>query len=266
MLDLILAAVFLGAVQGVSEFLPVSSTAHLVVIPRLAGWRHPLLNSLSFDCALHAGTLLALLLLYGRAWISAFRDLARPRTRKGRFAFGLLAASVPAAVAGLLFENAVGTSLRGSFSVALWLALGAVLLKWADARRIGRRSSPGLSVPEAVIIGCAQAFALLPGLSRSGATITAGLLLGLSRQEAARYSFMLSVPVIAGACLVKGRFILTVPAGEFLPVLAGIAAAGLVGAGAVIWLLRLVSRSNFTPFVTYRLFLAALIALWAFVR
>lgn len=265
-MDLLLPAILLGAVQGLTEFLPVSSTAHLDIIPQLAGWRDPLLNSQAFDVALHLGTLAALLWVYGGTWIAILGDLRRPRTPAGRFGWGLVAATLPALAAGALLEHAVDRNLRGPLSVAVWMALGAVALDAANARPSRGRTGRSLSLREAMIIGCAQAVAILPGFSRSGATITAGLWLGLSRAEAARYSFLLSAPVIAAACVWESRHFTSLAPGEAGPVLAGIAVSGVTGAIAIRWLLGAISRMSFRPFVVYRLILAACIALWCLAR
>jgi len=258
---LAIAASVMGAVQGLTEFLPVSSTAHLTVLPRLMGWDHPLLNSLSFNVILHLGTLIALLAVQGREWIDLVRALAEPGSPRGRFVYGLALATLPALLAGASLSHAIEARMRGTLSVAVWLALGAVLLAAADLRagRDGRRgrAAGSLSLREALLAGCAQTLALLPGFSRSGITITAGLLLGLSRREAARYSFLLSAPVIAAACIWDARKLTMVPAADLLPLAAGAACAGLAGAAAIRWLLSAVPRLGYTPFAVYRVLLAA---------
>ena len=261
---LLLTAAFLGAVQGVTEFLPVSSTAHLIILPQLLGWSHPLLNNLTFNVMLHLGTLVALLIVFRGEWRRLGGAFAAPRSSEGRLAWGLAAATAPALLCGWLFKSAVSTHLRNPLSVACWLAVGAVALWWADRRRQGDRTAQSLSLMHAMLIGCAQALALLPGFSRSGATITAGLLLGLSRQEAARYSFLLSAPIIAAACLYEALSGLPdLPPSQWAPVAAGVLVSGLVGAVCIRWFLRAVPWLGFAPFISYRLFLAAVIGLWA---
>ncbi|MEK7764740.1 MAG: undecaprenyl-diphosphate phosphatase [bacterium] len=259
---LVIPALLLGAVQGVTEFLPVSSTAHLIVVPAMTGWSDPLLNSLAFDVALHIGTLAALLAAFGSEWTPLLAALRRPNTTEGRFAWGIGLATLPALAAGKLFEHAVEGALRGPVSVACWLGLGGAALLWADKRRRGTRPAKTLTLREAALIGGAQALALLPGISRSGATITAGLLLGLSRREAARYSFLLSAPVIAAACAWKLRHFPALAPAERLPLLAGIVAAGVLGAIAIRLLLRLIARASYAPFAVYRFALAAILAVW----
>lgn len=265
-MDLLVPAMLLGAVQGLTEFLPVSSTAHLAILPQLAGWNHPLLNSQAFDVALHLGTLGALLWVYGGTWAGILADLARPASAAGRFGWGLVLATLPALAAGALLEHAVDRHLRGPLSVSLWMALGALALHAADRRTRGARKGTSLSLRDALVIGLAQAVAILPGFSRSGATMTAGLLLGLSRAEAARYSFLLSAPVISAACVWEARHFTALAPGETGPVVAGIAVAAATGAVAIRWLLGAIARMSFRPFVLYRLVLAAGIALWVAAR
>ncbi len=261
----VINAMILGAVQGATEFLPVSSTAHLVVLPKMLGWSEPLMHSIPFNVALHAGTLLAVLAIFGRTWLGLIRDLRSPGSLRGRFALGLFVATLPAAACGAAFEGLISERLRSPLSVALWLSLGAAALIWADARG-GKRGAARVTLREAFLIGCAQALALLPGLSRSGMTMTAGMALGLTRTEAARYSFILSVPIIAGACVWESRRIMELSAGEALPMLAGVCAAAVTGALSIKLLLAAVSRFSFRPFAAYRFLVAAAILLWIFAR
>jgi undecaprenyl-diphosphatase len=252
-----LAAAALGTIQGATEFLPVSSTAHLILIPRLLGWSHPLLNSLTFDVMLHFGTLAALLAVFGGEWFKLARALAAPRSETGRFAWGLAIATAPALVCGALFESAVAARLRGTLSVACWLTGGAAVLLWAERRHPRCRAAESLSLKEAAFVGCAQVLALLPGFSRSGATISACLLLGVGRREAARYSFLLSAPVVAAGFLWSARRLATHPAPELAAAVAGAFAAALTGVLAIRWLLRAVPRIGYAPFAVYRFLLAA---------
>ena len=263
-MDFYLPALLLGLVQGLTEFLPVSSTAHLAVIPRALGWTSPLLTSLPFDVALHAGTLAALLAVFGREWITLVRALVRPGSADGRVALGLVLSTIPALGAGALLEHRVGDAMRTPGWIAVWLAAGAVALWWADRQPEGRRTGRDLTMREALLIGCAQACAILPGLSRSGMTMTAGRLVGLSRAESARYSFLMSAPVIGAAIMWESRHLTSLSAPEGTAVLLGVAAAGAAGAATIRWLLRAVGRMGYTPFVAYRLALAAVLT--AFLR
>ena len=260
---LLIPAILLGAVQGLTEFLPVSSTAHLTVIPRLFGWDSPLLNSLAFDVALHTGTLAALLLVVGKDWLNLAPALLKPRSARGKFGWGLILATIPAGLAGLLFEDSVNGTLRGTLYVAFFLAAGALLLWWTDSRRPGRGVAEKTGIGRALLVGFAQALAILPGLSRSGITITAGMALGLSKKEAARYSFLLSTPLLAAATAWEMRHLPTTAAGDIVPMLAGVVSAGITGTLALRWLLGLANRIGYRPFAVYRLILAASLAIWA---
>jgi undecaprenyl-diphosphatase len=265
-MELLLPAVILGAVQGFTEFLPVSSTAHLKLLPQIMGWNQPLLNSQAFDVAMHAGTLAALLWVYGRTWMDLAAAMLRPGSSAGRFGWGMAAATVPVLLAGLLLEHAVERRLGSPLWIAAWIVLGAVALAIADRRPSRGRQAASLSFRDALLIGLGQAVAVLPGFSRSGATITAGLLLGLTRAEAARYSFLLSVPAVAAACIWEARHLAGLGTGEWTAILAGVVTSAITGGLAIRWLLAAVSRMSYRPFVGYRLALAAGIALWALAR
>ncbi len=258
-----LQAVLLGAVQGLTEFLPVSSTAHLAVAPRLLGWESPLLNSLRFDVALHAGTLAALLLALGPDWLRLVPALRRPRSRDGALGWELLLACVPAGLAALLLEDKVAGPLRGPLPVAAFLSAGALLLWWADERATPGTGPERAGFCRALAIGCVQAFAILPGLSRSGLTMTAAVLLGMSRPGAVRYSFLLSAPLLAAATGWEARHLAGLGTGELAALAAGTLAAAATGTLAIRWLLAAVARIGFLPFVGYRIVAASLLAAWA---
>ncbi len=262
-MELVRAAV-LGVVQGLTEFLPVSSSGHLILLPELLGWPD---QGLAFDAALHAGTLLALLLYFHRTWLhlatGAARDLTSfPRRRhlgpESRLVALLLVGTLPAAVTGLLLDDWIEAHLRTAWVVASTLAGVGALLWWVEARPRGRRDIPDLGLTDVLIIGCLQATALVPGVSRSGATILGGLLLGMRREEAARFAFLLGTPAFAGA------FLLTAPDlangdATFAAVILGMATSAVVGAAAVAWLLRYLVRGSLRPFAVYRVVLAALV-------
>src|SRR5262245_1627871 len=199
-------AFVLGAVQGLGEFLPISSSGHLIVVPWLLGWP---VQSLAFDVALHVGTLAAVLYAFLPDWVrlvgSGLRCLFRGRPfaePDARLLWLLALASVPGAIAGLLLDEWAETTFRSPLLVACTMTLMGALLLFAD-RRAGSTSGATVSLAHALLIGCAQAMAIVPGVSRSGATITAALLLGYARGDAARFSFLLATPITAGAALVK---------------------------------------------------------------
>jgi undecaprenyl-diphosphatase len=258
---LLLPAILLGAVQGLTEFLPVSSTAHLAALPVLVGWTHPLLHSQPFDVALHFGTLIALLWAFSGAWRELARGASRPFAPEGRTVRGIAIATLPALVAGGLCGRLVEERLRGPNALAAFLAAGAALLWAAQALGRGRRAAASLSWREAALIGCAQALAILPGMSRSGMTIAAGLALGLRREEAARYAFLLSGPVIAAAVAWEARRLEELAPGEWAAVAAGVATAAVTGLAAIRFLLACSARLGYLPFVWYRFLLAALLAI-----
>lgn len=209
----ILEALVLGIVQGATEFLPISSSAHLVLVPELAGWDQP---SLAYVVLLHAGTLLALVAYFRRELVETVRGMFQPGPGR-RFILLLVAGTIPAAAIGLALEEQFESAFGRPFQVALQLVLTGLLLVTIEV--IGRRRPPPvgdardltgiegiegqLSPGKAAAVGFAQAVAIIPGISRSGATITAGLLVGLSRPQAARFSFLLAIPIIAGTTVFK---------------------------------------------------------------
>ena len=258
-----LQAALLGALQGLTEFLPISSSAHLYVVPEMLGWRY---QGLAFDVALHWGTLLALVVAFWRDWLDLARGALRPGGA-GAEARGILlrlaVASVPAAVAGLLLEDAATRYLRAPALQAGTLVLFGLLL-WLADRRPGRPAAgdagalPGWGT--SLLVGAAQALALVPGVSRSGVTMTAGRAAGLDRVAAARFSFLLATPITFGAGLLELRHLAhDVPAATLA---AGVVSAAVVGLLAIRGLLRWLARAGFAAFFAYRVALAALILAW----
>lgn len=275
-MDLIFQAVVIGIVQGLTEFLPVSSSAHLTVLPPLLGWEDPFLNSAAFAVMLHMGTLVALLVYFWRdllRLIAAGWDAVRER-RIGddpdrRLAFLLLVSVVPAALIGALFEEFFDTYFRdGLLWIPVILVVGAGLL-WL-AEHLGRRDRglDRLTLRDAITIGLAQALALFPGISRSGVTIAAGLLLGLRRDDAARFAFLMGIPIIAGAGAWKTREIIAAPppSGEVGALVAGMVAAAISGLFAIRFLLRYLRSNSTGLFIIYRLGFAALVAVLLLMR
>lgn len=250
----LLRAVLLGIVQGLTEFLPVSSTAHLILFPRIFGWSGAL-DSLTFDVALHGGTLLALLVCFYRDWLTIF-------LRDRRLLVILVLATLPAGLAGVLLHNLVEHTLRNPLVIAAALAAFGLLMLIAERYARRTRTTEQITLKDGLIIGIAQAVALIPGVSRSGITITAGLFRHLDRREAARFSFLLSTPVIAGACLLHGRKLIASPESYPLALfLAGFLAAFVSGLAAIKFLLRFLKHHRLDVFVYYRWALAASIAI-----
>jgi undecaprenyl-diphosphatase len=263
-----LEAIIFGAVQGFTEFLPVSSTAHLILLPWFMGWPDP---GLTFDVALHLGTLVALLIYFRADWIAltgAALGLVRGRTKSpdARMAMLIIAATIPGAAAGALFEHKVEDALRAPQLIGVMLIVMALVL--VAAEMVGRRKKgiDEVSWADALTIGVAQAFAIIPGVSRSGSTITAGLFLSLRRDAAARFSFYLSAPIIAGAVGKKMIDILRSGLGleQLTPFIVGIVSSGIVGYLAIAFLMRYLQTHNTFLFVYYRIALGivVLLAFW----
>jgi undecaprenyl-diphosphatase len=255
----LLEAVVLGVVQGLAEFLPISSSAHLALTPHLLGWEDP---GLAFDVALHLGTLLALGWYFRADWIAMTRsavDIARTRQVRNwqdRRLVQLVVATVPGAIAGLLVNDYAETVFRSPTLIASALIVMGVLL-WAVDRWAARtRHDTDVGYRDAILIGCAQMFALIPGVSRSGSTMTAGRALGFDRASAARFSFLMSMPITLAAVILKTPEAIRLH-GLSLPLVAGVAAAAVSSWLAITVLLRYVSRHSFGVFALYRVLLGA---------
>jgi undecaprenyl-diphosphatase len=310
-------AIILGAVQGLTEFLPISSTAHLALIPWAFGWRDP---GLTFDVALHVGTLAAVLIYFWKVWrdliASSYRALRvrkvtaitansvncrevdnldpadssansfgdqiannQPSTRRGvssdggarnpRLLFLILVGTVPGAVIGLVFEKHIETTLRSPFVMGTMLITVALLMAYADKLRVGTKKLQNLGLSDALGVGFAQAFALIPGVSRSGITMTAGLFMHFQRDAAARFSFLLSTPIIAGACL--KRFLDVqhqgVPPEMVVPFVAGALASAIFGYATIAYFIKYLQFGTFRIFVYYRIIIGIMVlALAVFYR
>jgi len=268
-MDQLIQAIVLGLVQGLTEFLPVSSSGHLIVVPALLGWDDPFIESLAFSVMLHVATLLALLVYFQADWrriipagLAALRDRSFNDDPDRRLAWLLAVATIPAVIAGLLLNDAVETVFREPRLVALTLVVGAVLLWLADRLGSHSKGMEGVSFPVAAGIGAAQALALIPGISRSGISISAGLAAGLDRTTAARFAFLMATPITAGAGIWELRKIVAGEAGvdlPLVPLLAGMLAALLAGIAAIAVTLRFLRSHGVGVFVAYRIALAALI-------
>lgn len=251
-------ALVLGLFQGITEFLPISSSAHLVILPWLLGWKDP---GLTFDVGLHLGTFLAVLAYFWRDWWRIGRDFAwglarlTPFQGQARLGWFLLLGTIPGAAAGVLFEHEAETVFRDIRLVAVLLMLLGLVLLLAERLAQHVRGLERLSLADSLLIGLAQAFAILPGVSRSGSTISMGLFRGLEREAAARFSFLLGTPIILGASAKRLPSLFTggLLPDERLPFLLGTAAAALAGFATIALLLRYLQRHSTLPFVAYRL-------------
>ncbi len=260
-------AALLGILQGVTEFLPISSSGHLVLAPLLMGWKD---QSLAFDVALHFGTFLAVALYFRRDLMpvvsGGIRSLysspegGRESDPNMRMAWGLVIATIPAGVVGLLLQSVLELKFDAPTLVAGNLILFGLLMLWADTKLRGKRTESELNWGEFFMIGCAQALALFPGTSRSGITMTAAMALGLSRTAAARLSFLMALPVILLATGYELVTLLLQPgAVDWGVMLVGATVAFLTGLGCIHLLLSLLERIGFLPFVIYRIVLGSVI-------
>jgi undecaprenyl-diphosphatase len=265
-------ALVLGITQGLTELLPISSSGHLILVPWIANW-HYLENhsdfNKTFDVALHLGTLVSVILYfwsdvrrYVAAWFVSVGQRA-VTTVDQRLAWGIFFATIPAAIAGAAGEETIENHLGQPWQIAIFLSVFGVLL-WLADRMPERRSIQGLDVKTTFAVGVSQVLALMPGVSRSGITITTGRFAGLTRDAAARFSFLLLIPVVFGAVVykaVKHLVLASLPAGSTGPFVVGTLAAAAVGLIAIDLLLGYVRRHDYSPFVIYRLLVAGAIVL-----
>lgn len=248
-----LEAIILGIVQGITEFLPVSSTAHLIIIPELFGW-YGTVNTLTFDIALHTGTLLAVLVFFGRDW-------ARIILYERRLLIFIIIATIPAGLSGILLEEVVENHLRNPHIIVISLSLISVFMLVTD-RLSGKKSLKHLTLLDCLFIGLFQTIALIPGVSRSGITIGAGFLRGLKRKDSAKFSFLLSIPVIAGASLIGLKKVIQKPYNiDYEIFLSGVLSSFIAGLIAIGFLMKYLERHRIDIFVYYRIGLAVLILL-----
>lgn len=257
----ILTALIFGIIQGFGEMLPISSSAHLVLFPYLFGLTDP---GLAFDVALHVGTLVAILGYFWRDWVDmamSLIKLARERkvtSQSQKLAGLLLVASIPGAIFGIVLGDLADKAFRNPLLIVVTLVVAGAVLYFADHSDHGKREIKDLKLKDAVVVGLAQAIAIIPGVSRSGATITAGLFSGVTREEAARFSFLMSAPIIAGAALVEVPKI-SLGLVSTLPFWVAIVASVISSALAIKVLLSLVKKNHFDIFVWYRFALAAVV-------
>jgi undecaprenyl-diphosphatase len=261
-------ALILGIIQGLSEFLPISSSAHLALAPWILHWPDP---GLAFDVALHFGTLIAVLWYFRAEWrrlIVAAKDIVvqrRVETERERRVVFLIIATVPGAIAGLALEKQAESTFRDPKLVAAALIVMGILLWWVDRYCERRRTLAVMSWTDAVLVGLAQMFAIIPGVSRSGSTITAGRGLRFTREDAAVFSFLMSMPIIAAAAVLKMPEALR-EQGLSASMIVGIAASAVSGWLAIKVLLRLVSTRSYGVFAVYRVILGAAVLIAVAVR
>lgn len=256
-----LKCIILGIIQGIGEFLPISSSAHLILVPYLLGWEQ---SSLSFDVALHFGTLLAVLVVFFNEWWSLFKGALNKITKKkesfeNRMFWYLVVATVPGAVLGFLLDDVVENVFRQKiWLIATSLAVMGVLIylgdKWASNHYKIETDFKHISLKQAFLVGLSQALAIIPGFSRSGTTILTARLMGLSKEAATKFTFLLSVPIIAGAAILKlGDLVIN------LETIIGIVTAFVVGIFSIKFLLNYIKKHDFSIFAIYRVIFAIII-------
>ncbi len=272
----------LAIVQGLAEFIPVSSSGHLIIVRRLLGWNElSPAHELTFDVALHFGTLLSVLFYFRRTWFQIIRaalggkvvrfseaggedqNLTADEQREERLLLWFLAlATIPGAIAGKLLEHSAEDYFREHiFLIAGALIVVALLMWWGEKVSQFNKPLTGISLSDALIVGCAQATALIPGVSRSGSTITAGLFRNMTREAAVRFSFLLSTPLIAGAALLKAHELRKegLPAGMHMPFLVGVLVSAIVGYAAIAWLIRYLQSNSLKVFIVYRIVVGVIV-------
>jgi undecaprenyl-diphosphatase len=280
-------AVVLAIIQGLAEFIPVSSSGHLIIVRRLLGWNElSPAHELTFDVALHFGTLLSVLFYFRRTWFQIIRaalggkvvrfseaggadqNLTSEEQREERLLLWFFAiATIPGAIAGKLLEHSAEDYFREHiYLIATALIVVALLMWWGE--KVSRLTKPltRISFADAFIIGCAQATALIPGVSRSGSTITAGLFRNMTRDAAVRFSFLLSTPIIAGAALLKAHELKKegLPAEMHMPFLVGVVVSAIVGYAAIAWLIRYLQSNSLKVFIVYRIIVGVIVIGLAF--
>ena len=258
----------LGVVQGVTEFLPISSTAHLRIVPALLHWDDP---GAAYTAVLQLGSLVAvigyflpeLMKMLGAGW-KALTDRSQPPTRPARELGYLVVGTLPAVVAGVLFRHAIEGSFRSLWVIASAMIVVALMLAVVEKKAAHVRAFDELTLRDALIIGCAQAFAVIPGVSRSGSTLMAAMALGFRREAAARFSFLLSVPIVAAAGVFEMPKVMHAHDLHGSTMAIGLLAAAVAGYASIAWLLRFLRARSTVPFIIYRVALGLiLIALLA---
>jgi undecaprenyl-diphosphatase len=265
-------AIVLAIIQGLTEFLPVSSTAHLTIIPELLHWQDP---GLSFDVALHSGTLVAVLVYFFRDWVQvilnglgfSYRG-ARPDENSRTLLWLLVLGTIPAALAGLKFEKYADAMWRTPYIIGFSMIVFGILMWVADRVATAKNGLDEMTWTDALSVGVAQALAIIPGVSRSGVTLTAARFRGFGREAAARFSFLLSTPIIAGAAAKKGWELHKsgLPEDMKLPYLIGIVVSGVVGLVVIAFFMKYLKRHSLSVFVWYRIVFGIIVVALAFFR
>lgn len=269
----VMQAFVLGVVQGIGEFLPISSSAHLIIVRFLFNFKElePAFET-AFDVALHFGTLIAVLFVFWKDWLALFKGAflgitKKEKTFEGRMFWYLVAATIPGAVIGMIFEGVIEGLVRSNMIIiSVCLAIMGILIyigdKWAEKKYKNPVEYKDLTFKQTFIIGLSQALAVIPGFSRSGTTILAARLMGISREAAAKFTFLLSTPIIFGAAIIKVKDLLI--GGVTMPILVGIVTAAVVGVFSIKFLLRYIKKNDFAVFAYYRVIIAIIVLVKVF--
>lgn len=257
-----LQAVILGIVQGLGEFLPISSSAHLVLVPWFMGWQY---HGLTFDVALHVGTLIAVVAFFWKDWfVLISHGLRIKSTVEGRLFWYLVVATIPGAAFGYFLEEYAETIFREPLLIGILLILMGVILYAVDALALKQREMGDMHLRDSILIGLSQALAILPGVSRSGVTISMGRMLGLTRDAAARFSFLLSTPIIFGAGLMRLKDLS--PGQVDVSFVTGMVVSAVVGFLSIKFLLQYVSKHSYAVFAGYRFLIGGAVIIIVFLR
>lgn len=269
----VMQAFVLGVVQGIGEFLPISSSAHLIIVRFLFNFKElePAFET-AFDVALHFGTLIAVLFVFWKDWLALFKGAflgiaKKEKTFEGRMFWYLVAATIPGAVIGMIFEGVIEDLVRSNMIIiSVCLAIMGIFIyigdKWAEKKYKNSVEYKDLTFKQTFIIGLSQALAVIPGFSRSGTTILAARLMGISREAAAKFTFLLSTPIIFGAAIIKVKDLLM--GGVTMPILVGIVTAAVVGVLSIKFLLRYIKKNDFAVFAYYRVIIAIIVLVKVF--
>lgn len=255
-------AIVLGIIQGLGEFLPISSSAHLVLVPWVFGWEYA---GLTFDVALHLGTLFSVIAFFWKDWLSLINSaLTKKDTREAKLFWYLVLATIPGALIGYLLEEQAETVFRAPLLIGIMLIVMGIILYLVDRYCSSKKEIDKVTFSDSLLIGLSQALAIIPGVSRSGITMTAGRALGLNRASAARFSFLLSTPIIIGAGLFKLKDLALTDLNVIF--LTGVVSSALVGFLAIGFLLKYLAQRNFAIFAIYRIIVGSAVIVLALVR
>lgn len=256
-------AIIYGIIQGLGEFLPISSTAHITLAPWLFGWKDP---GLAFDIALHMGTLLAVVIFFWNDWIRLIKaGLTDVKSRDGRLFWYIILACIPGGIFGVLFEDKVGTTFRNPMLIGIMLILMGFVLYLADRFSKSEVELKDIGLKRSFLIGVSQALAMIPGVSRSGITMATGRVFKLNREDAARFTFLLSTPFIFLSGVYKAKDLVSVPV-DAVPFLVAIVTSAVVGALSIKFILNYLKNKGFGIFAIYRFVIGAIVIAIALFR